>query len=594
METALPAIEVNGVSLSLFDEIVESWGGAEGLEGLSTTEVNELFQKPSTFDCGSSTVSMLLKEGRHLEKIGPANVFVSHAWKYIFLDVVKALKSHFCEEEQSQGVFIWFDLFCNNQHNAATLPFAWWTNTFSASIERIGRTVMILSPWDAPVTLRRAWCLFEVYCTVEKNAAFDVAMCDHEEADFLSALTDGKSYAKFGELIAGIDVEQSEAFKDSDKDMIFAAVRTGPGFGTINLKVLRRIRQWVIDTVSKAIDAARRNAQKHWESDLKLTLGKLLIDQGLSERCIILLESEVQAQAVAEAERRRAEIRSSDADMIRRLDTCHYLAEAYWKVGRYEQASKLMTEVVRERLELLGDQHPDTLRTTHNLAMLLNSQCDYPASRALFEDCIAKRRLALGPDHLDTVQSQLGLAHVCTRVQENDAALGLYQRVLDFYTLKLGALHVDTLAVQNNLAYLYRQMGRCEEAVALFEDNISARRIKLGDEHPDTLRSKSNLAYTLNAVGRHAEAAILARQVQVVHSATIGPRHPYAIYNQLYLAHSLIGQGGEGNIEEAMALFKSFMPIGREVLGENNYQLLEHEALFIKLTEEQQICPKVI
>lgn len=586
MEKALPAIEVNGVSLSLFDDIVASWGGVEGLEGLSTTEVNEKFQKPSTFDSGSSTVSMLLKKGRHLDQIGPANVFVSHAWKYVFLDVVRALKSYFCEAEQSQDVFIWFDLFCNNQHNAAALPFAWWTNTFSASIERIGRTVMILSPWDAPVTLRRAWCLFEVYCTVEKNAAFDVAMCDDEEADFLSALTDGKSYAKFGELIAGIDVEQSEAFKDSDKDMIFAAVRTGPGFGIINLKILGRIRQWVIDTVSKAIDAARRAEKRDWESDLKLTLGKLLIDQGLSERCIILLESEV-----AETERRRAEIRTSDADMIRRLDTLHYLAEAYWKAGRYEQASKLMTEVVRERLEIQGDEHPDTLRTTHNLAMLLNSQCDYPSSRALFEDCIAKRRLVLGPDHLDTVQSQLGLAHVCTRVQENDAALGLYQSVLHFYTLKLGAMHVDTLAVQNNLAYLYRQMGRCEEAVCLLEDNISARRIKLGDEHPDTLRSKSNLAYTLNAIGRHAEAAILARQVQTVHSSTIGARHPYAIYNQLYLAHSLLGLGGEDNIAEATALFESFMPIGREVLGKNNYQLLEHETLFIKLTEEQQMCP---
>ena len=35
---------------------------------------------------------------------------------------------------------------------------------------------MIWLPWDKPVTLTRAWCLFELYCTVLTDSRLEVAM----------------------------------------------------------------------------------------------------------------------------------------------------------------------------------------------------------------------------------------------------------------------------------------------------------------------------------------------------------------------------------------------------------------------------------
>ena len=64
----------------------------------------------------------------------------------------------------------------------------WWTNTFSSAIGRFGRTVMVLSPWHDPIPLTRAWCLFEIYCTVKTGSRFEVAMSASEREAFLTAM----------------------------------------------------------------------------------------------------------------------------------------------------------------------------------------------------------------------------------------------------------------------------------------------------------------------------------------------------------------------------------------------------------------------
>jgi hypothetical protein len=88
----------------------------------------------------------------------------------VFLEVIDALRSHFIKEP---SIIIWFDMFSNNQHEAPSLNFEWWSTTFKSAICSFGRTVMVLKPWDRPITLSRAWCLFEIFCTVQTGAKFE-------------------------------------------------------------------------------------------------------------------------------------------------------------------------------------------------------------------------------------------------------------------------------------------------------------------------------------------------------------------------------------------------------------------------------------
>ena len=79
-------------------------------------------------------------------------------------------------------------MFVASQHRAATLPQAWWTQAFRQSVVDIGRTVLVLQPWHAPVPLTRSWCLWEIYSTLDGGAELHIALCPAQREAFQDAL----------------------------------------------------------------------------------------------------------------------------------------------------------------------------------------------------------------------------------------------------------------------------------------------------------------------------------------------------------------------------------------------------------------------
>lgn len=95
-----------GVTLDVFDQFIELAGGEEALKGLTTTDVCNKFLKRMTKRHKESYCDQLKRQGS--KHVGLAHLFVSHAWKYRFLDVVSAIRHHIKDDRE---VFIWFDLF---------------------------------------------------------------------------------------------------------------------------------------------------------------------------------------------------------------------------------------------------------------------------------------------------------------------------------------------------------------------------------------------------------------------------------------------------------------------------------------------------
>ena len=128
----------DGLKLSFVREFLDFCGGPEKLLGLTTTEVCRLFVKPAT---ESSKLSFCdwLKQQNH-PSVGKGEVFISHAWKFKFLDVTDALQYHFADKPD---IIIWFDMFSNNQHKAVDLDFNWCCNTFKSTIQDFSYTVMV-------------------------------------------------------------------------------------------------------------------------------------------------------------------------------------------------------------------------------------------------------------------------------------------------------------------------------------------------------------------------------------------------------------------------------------------------------------------
>ena len=141
-----------------------------------------------------------------------------------------------------------FDVCSVNEHTSQQLPQEWWSTTFREAICEMGHTGMVLSPWDKPVPLTRAWCLWEMYCTVDTGARFSVCLSTAQRAAFEVAIAENWQAAQ--DAFAHIRVQDAEAGSEDDKTMIFAAVEACEGgFNRMDTLALGCMREWFQQTV---------------------------------------------------------------------------------------------------------------------------------------------------------------------------------------------------------------------------------------------------------------------------------------------------------------------------------------------------------
>jgi hypothetical protein len=95
----------------------------------------------------------------------------------------------------------------------------------------------VLHPWDDPIPLKRAWCLFELFCAVEMKV--EVFFCFSEMA--LSELQDkivsGRRRSMNVEVVRKVDAEFASATVAADRDMILSQITKSIGIQQFNSKL---------------------------------------------------------------------------------------------------------------------------------------------------------------------------------------------------------------------------------------------------------------------------------------------------------------------------------------------------------------------
>lgn len=310
-------------------------------EDLTTFQVVARVIKPATEHTGGSYAELLLQQvrpgrpvscaplrgraqARHpgsqdardapsgLPVVGPATVFVSHAWKYPFADLVAALTARFDSASDAALAaaaqpYLWIDIFVGSQHKTESLDPAWWSNAFAQAIRAIGHTALVLQPWHAPEPLTRSWCLWEIFCTLLAGVRFEVLLPPEQSAQFQEALE--RRFDDIAAAMSRIDTRRASAFKPEDKAMIDAAVSASKGgFFAVNAAVIGLMREWLVSQ-SRALVAARISA--HGEADAhtltaKSNLARLLAAHGQLDEAVTLYS--------AVAEHREAALAATSPD----------------------------------------------------------------------------------------------------------------------------------------------------------------------------------------------------------------------------------------------------------------------------------------
>jgi len=127
--------------------------------------------------------------------------------------------------------------------------------------------------------------------------------------------------------------------------------------------------------------------------------------------------------------------------------------------GEYENAERILREVLNGREHVLGPEHPDTLSARNKLAITLFHQRKYVEAEAEDRAVLKLREKVLGLEHPDTLKTCFDLA-LCLRSEGRiQEATSFAQRAVDGAHKVLGPEHPDTKKYEQLLQELQGTTG---------------------------------------------------------------------------------------------------------------------------------------
>ena len=362
------------------------------LEGKTTLEVRDEIIKKLTASRKSSYSDVFAEPG----VFGPANLFVSHAWSYKFMeDLIDGLCASLEQQRApSEGWFLWIDIFVVCQwvdppkagdSVAAARNFKIFSKAFSDVLKQIGRAVFILSPWDRPVWMERVWCLFEFYVVWLHQLKFEFIMPPSQSKRFLVSL--GQEQSDFLNLVSRMDIQKASAYSQYDEHQIKGLVQTDlGGFSKLNESVICAVRDFCVETSKNAL----RDMSEEEKSCNQLleNTGDLLSILGDSNSA---LEYLLEAQKIKES---RFGTKDQSLGQTYRL-----LGLVSMDLGKLEDSLKYHQQSLEIDSRCFGTGHVSVANTECNIGGLLINTGDYENALLHLQEALDIYLKSVGPLH---------------------------------------------------------------------------------------------------------------------------------------------------------------------------------------------------
>jgi hypothetical protein len=200
-------------------------------------------------------------------------------------------------------------------------------------------------------------------------------------------------------------------------------------------------------------------------------------------------------------------VRHDPADPLHRY-AAQMEPEHLWAIGEYSDVLSSLTargsvipvENLRrwrsweERFATeVGEAHPETLTTRHNVAAWTGQSGDAREAVRLLRELLPDQERVLGADDPETLTTRNNIAMLTGQSGDAREALRLSRELLPDQDRVLGADDPDTLTTRNNIAAWTWRGGDAREALRLFQELLADQERVLGADHPDTLRTRERI-----------------------------------------------------------------------------------------------------
>jgi len=182
------------------------------------------------------------------------------------------------------------------------------------------------------------------------------------------------------------------------------------------------------------------------------------------------------------------------------------LAEAYWRMHRYEEAENNFLKAVELRKGAWGADHPKSLTTMSRLRRFYQVQGRTDELLALSGELVTLNEQHYGPVHDETLDARDFLVSAYEMSGGPTAALIPAQELSAFCRERLGPNDIYTAHSENVYAQLLMNLGRDDEALELARASYTRAQEVFSEGSYEHNQARSVLAASCLATGRMDEA----------------------------------------------------------------------------------------
>lgn len=245
----------------------------------------------------------------------------------------------------------------------------------------------------------------------------------------------------------------------------------------------------------------------------------------------------------------------------------HQLATWYEEQGDLDAAVDLYRAGLKAREASLGERDPGLIPYLHNLGAVLKARNDFAAAKPCFRRALEIAERHYGNAHPTTAACLDNLAGTVYAEHDFEQAETLYQRALGIAEAVFGTMHAATAAAAHNLGAVMDAREDFRTAEMLFQRALDVREELFGAEHVDTASSLHNLAGVKDAMGRYDDAEPLYRRAVANWEAVVGKEHTATATSVNNLADLLRETGQFGEAEQ---LYRRNLATWRALVGEDH------------------------
>ncbi|GJC89496.1 nephrocystin-3 [Colletotrichum liriopes] len=245
------------------------------------------------------------------------------------------------------------------------------------------------------------------------------------------------------------------------------------------------------------------------------------------------------------------------------------LADAYFELGKLDEAEKLEREVLGFRRQNLGEANPETITAMQTLSITLQRKGAWSDALLMQSTTVLKiLKARFGTDNLETARAMSQVAFTLKLTGEKKQAEDLYKLVLETKRRHLPRKHPDLIMAVKNYANAAQDQGWTKEAEVMLRQALEDCVLVLGEKHPDTIMARNDLGCT-SLIGGELDVAVQLLRTSLEQNEEVwGHKHNNTIVVRTNLAQALHRQGKKA---EAARLQRKAWEDCRSVFGDKHY-----------------------